>query len=737
MGRLLLVAVLWLAACGRSGYEFGAPVEPASGDGRGRDGDVDPLPELVVEPLVPGAPTAWNSYMRTPTAASLDFVVEDCAAPGRYRDCLHAGELRRVAVPAASSCAGLAITATPAFFTWQCVETTNGPVFVTTWLAPGVGLRDLIDFETLSFRPVTVTVTEPGRGPRVSAETVWWNNPVRVVPAAGAAGRVIIDDPEVVYLVPATLALHGIDVRADGVALVGAPGARLTAAPGTPPETCESLSFGTHVPSASSCALHAQDVERVWIELDTGGPAGFPGMTLSLDNTRLARVHRSRFSPSTGLGMQLRGALASRMTDVTIERGAGNIVFASDGNLFTNLRLAGTDLYIYGSDANVFEGLTTFGGFAGININGSSSGNAFVRSLSFSHSGHGLQIVGSGNVANVFVGTTFAASTLAGAGLWAGDRTTLHLSAIVNSGKHGIDFTSSAVTVSHLATAANNFAGVEIQNQAQWLRFAGILCSVANGAQACEVGALAVGPALTAPACDPANLSDDVLRVRLVSADIGSAFVGYVGDDPVNVSDGSGATEVPAPGAPFDYGGASSRYRGWMAGGTSPLLGPGNRDCPGNGTGGCWNSTGAPMRIVDWSLRALDSDLFNRTIAEPNAPFVSGEPCPVGLGGADFIMDLLDGELLGDGVGDEDGVCEAAERCSGNTYVGAAIEVIDDYDGDDDGLCETDEQCIYAPNFGAYQGHGDYRLSRCVFADGTVTNVTMFAYPENGYPAGP
>ncbi|MEZ0313927.1 MAG: hypothetical protein ACAI38_19320, partial [Myxococcota bacterium] len=467
MGRIQVVAVLCLAACGRSGYERELPAEVGDEDenaGDGDGGEGEQAPELIVEPIVAGAATSWNSYMRYP-GETLDFVYEPCVSPSLYRDCVHAGELRRVAVPGAASCSELGITASPAAFEWRCSDTPNGAVFTTKRLAPGIGLRDLIDFAARSFRPISVTVTQTGQAPRVSAETVWWDNTVRVVPAAGEDGRIVIDDPGVVYLVPQTLAAHGIDLRADGVALVGAPQARLTPASTPPVRTCQSLSVGTHVPSARACLLHADAVDRVWIEIDTDA-AAFAGMALVLDNTELARVHRSRFAPVADHGMQLRGAIACRLTDVTIERGNNNVVFASSGNLFANLRVAGGDVYLFSSDENVFDALTTFGAFAGINLNGSSGRNAFVNSLSFSHGGHGVQLAGSNNFANVFVGTTLAATTLAGAGMWSSDRTTFHLSAIVNAGEHGIDLTSRAATVSHLLTGANNFAGVEIQNLA-------------------------------------------------------------------------------------------------------------------------------------------------------------------------------------------------------------------------------------------------------------------------------
>ena len=67
-----------------------------------------------------------------------------------------------------------------------------------------------------------------------------------------------------------------------------------------------------------------------------------------------------------------------------------------------------------------------------------------------------------------------------------------------------------------------------------------------------------------------------------------------------------------------------------------------------------------------------------------------------------------------------------------NTYLLNALEIYGDGIGDDDGLCETDEACIYGPNIGAYQGEGSYTSTTCTFTDGTITGVTMYAYETNG-----
>ena len=94
-----------------------------------------------------------------------------------------------------------------------------------------------------------------------------------------------------------------------------------------------------------------------------------------------------------------------------------------------------------------------------------------------------------------------------------------------------------------------------------------------------------------------------------------------------------------------------------------------------------------------------------------NAPFQNGAACPSQIHGNVTLTD---------------------KKTTPNTYLKHALEVPLDGIGDDDGLCESSETCIYSPNFGAYQGEGDYTTLTCVFQDGTIVGVKMHAYPLNG-----
>ncbi|MCM2279786.1 MAG: hypothetical protein NDJ89_17060 [Oligoflexia bacterium] len=124
--------------------------------------------------------------------------------------------------------------------------------------------------------------------------------------------------------------------------------------------------------------------------------------------------------------------------------------------------------------------------------------------------------------------------------------------------------------------------------------------------------------------------------------------------------------------------------------------------------------TWSPSFLPDYRLSASDSFARNLTGdgSTPNAPFVPGQACPA----------LLSGNVV------------AVDRAqTPRTFLRNALEFIGDEVGNEDGLCESGETCFYAPNFGAYQGEGDpFSQGSCVFQDGTVTGVTLYAYPVNG-----
>lgn len=70
------------------------------------------------------------------------------------------------------------------------------------------------------------------------------------------------------------------------------------------------------------------------------------------------------------------------------------------------------------------------------------------------------------------------------------------------------------------------------------------------------------------------------------------------------------------------------------------------------------------------------------------------------------------------------------------TVLRNSVEIIGDGIGNDNGFCEAKEDCIYTPNMGAYQGHGNLVKSSTLSggcADVTSLGIGLYQYETNGY----
>ena len=125
-------------------------------------------------------------------------------------------------------------------------------------------------------------------------------------------------------------------------------------------------------------------------------------------------------------------------------------------------------------------------------------------------------------------------------------------------------------------------------------------------------------------------------------------------------------------------------------------------------------SPGDTCYLTSARLKSTDTVILNKSgnLATTNSafPVLAGDPCPAEVNGSATATD---------------------QAVTPHTYLLNAMEIIGDELGNDNGLCESGEACIYAPNIGAYQGDGDYTTRTCVFQNGTVTGVQMYAYPSN------
>lgn len=123
-------------------------------------------------------------------------------------------------------------------------------------------------------------------------------------------------------------------------------------------------------------------------------------------------------------------------------------------------------------------------------------------------------------------------------------------------------------------------------------------------------------------------------------------------------------------------------------------------------------------RVWDFRLKADPLNLaFNSTnlVTSKNQLFVPGSTCPSSVAGSKTTT------------------YTNTTIPATYTYLTNASEIIGDGVGNDNGLCESNESCLYTPNFGAYQGEGDFKSAgTCTFQSGTISGVKLYSYPLNG-----
>lgn len=229
-----------------------------------------------------------------------------------------------------------------------------------------------------------------------------------------------------------------------------------------------------------------------------------------------------------------------------------------------------------------------------------------------------------------------------------------------------------------------------------------------------------------AGACIPASLPITCGGTAPVPnwAAIKSAFVGKVlWDEATNSSDADGAVSDHPGDVAFDWTAFENRYAAWGKDGSEfPAVADRGRWVAGDGAE-------APGRVWDWSaLKAADNPLIQSKLMMDAPQLVVGPDAR--FDASEFVVhtwpDYFDRAKCHRRGGSWDGTV-----CS-STFLRYAVEDLDDGIGNDNGLCDANEACLFAPNLGAYQGHGARVAADWFVAPNEVPGVTLTEYEANG-----
>ncbi len=658
------------------------------------------LLQLTVSPVYPTAGRNWNDYVVNDGTDV--FHASDTACAGNEAGgppiCIHGGEKLKVPVTAAHavSCDGLTMRDQLGAFNWICAVEGGNAVFYAGGLADDRGLRHLVDAAAWKANQVSLRSGSIDIGNSSLAQ--WWNNPVTPLPNNATGALAMLSAVGTIYTLAASRASNGYHIAANKIGLVVLPGATLRFGDASA-MNCRWYDGLLSTPDWI-CLISAGGRSFLWIEgsFDGQGSAtnAYANILVSGANTsgRFSRIRgvQARHSSVTGILVRNKdgGDVSAVVSEITATDNAqdGLQLYAADQVYATRLVLANN-----GED--------------GLQVSYSNN-NTFVDVVATNNGRAGLYVGATGGT-TIHMATT-ANGRDAGAGglyLWNNVRGTFSQHVHSNHGdgtdNHGIFEGSNSGTAGD-RSERNLYAQTVVDRGGIWLQgtdsvFSGNLlitdpsgCAVSGGPNAGFVDGT----------CAMAGASDGHL---VTGIDLAASFVAKVDiDDPVNLSDVSGQRLYDQI---TDWFGTANRWRAWgLDGGVFPSV---------NHRGRC--STGQTCRIWDWRLRATDVVLLDRSgdgqVANGAAGI--GTACPAAVRSDVTLVD---------------------RQGKPNTYLLNALELVNDGRGDDDGLCESNEACVYAPSFGAYQGEGDITGRACVFQNGTgtnrVTGVTLYSYPTSG-----
>ncbi len=613
------------------------------------------LPLPAVTPLYPRNGADWNDYVKNDGANrySASDTATDGGEAGGYSAVLHGGEMRSLALPGINGCGGLSAQDDLEAFTWVCLAG-NPARIVSAGLRPDRNLTDLIAFNAAAWKPNRVTVLYNGMVYGQSPATAWWRNSV-IVDNDGSDGNDMT--PGDVRIISAG-SNQSYRINKSKIALVVLPTLELTAQITTPDPAPYPL-------------------YHLWLE----GKFTGSGDTLVALNDVNFSVLRNLRTRGGGIGVALRRSYNNllRRLAMTAARSGLQLAWSTFNSIVDGMSAGNhTGVEFYQSSRNSLLATRLTDNDDGINFDFRSANNTVAGALAAGNH-RGIVVNGDGNL---LLGSTVA-NNFNGVYISAASNTLSELLAV--NCAHGLELSdSSAPPINNLVndfTATQGDIGI-ILSRAQSNIFSGEL-RLGNTVNCALQGGVA--PGLDGD-CKPQGDSDFNLATGL---DLSAAFVGKVLlDDAVNASDNDGAAASPIGRPAFDWSGFENSARIWGRDGSAFPAGD-QRDR--------WTGAAVGGRIWDWSLRASD-----RAARWQN-------PLPTG---SDILRHTwTDGGTI--------------------SFLRYALELSGDGVGNDNGLCESGETCVYTPNLGTYQGHGNL-IATGGFSDGAVKNVTLLRYESNG-----
>ncbi|HMV76635.1 MAG TPA: hypothetical protein PKA14_01790, partial [Leptospiraceae bacterium] len=571
----------------------------------------------------------WNDYINRDFTKDI-FAQTDTACntanTGGYRTCVHAGEIRKMDLPSRTSCTTLTASDDQSALNWVCRTNTSGTVtFYSSGLKKGKYLSDLIDWTTNSWKSLTVTVKDGTATHAVSSALKLWSNVID----ASETGSPSIAGTVYLYKTSPNAAIN-ISSSTNKIAVLLKPGTVFR--------------LGT--------ASNAMDFHGMfnWVE---GSLMNNTNATGLLMNTRFSAVKNFR--------TQNIGKLSTNSYGISVSGNYGNNLLEDINTSNTGGGVLNYGIYFTSSKDNIIISPVSANNQGdGINFDTASSGNSIIGAVAFNNGGSGV-LFGGGLLTDSFVADITSVNNTTDGLNASGAYQMMTNIASVNNGSNGLYGSPISNPDIQNASMISNAGGLYVSGSGNFYG-RGMIRGSGNTTN-CPYATSFTG--ITSGTCAMSAPSDSISF--LTTGSVGSSFSGFPAADSKNTSGFNGSTLTYTSG--FDWLSFDTTFKGIGLYNSAAFPSTLHR-------GQCSGTN--PCAIWDFSLKSTDTVLRNANITG------GGTGCPTSS--SVFTHTYSTGSV---------------------TVLRNAVEIIGDGVGNENGICESNEDCLLTPNHGAYQGHGN------------------------------
>ncbi len=677
-----------------SGTGSGSGTSAGSGSGTST-GNVIHLPSSIeVVPLyATTASSMSDSYWNKFVDGSITSL--DCD-PTTSISCFHAGEFRKAVLEGVTSCDGLTATDSQSAFGWKCAVENDKAVFKSTGLMLKKGLKDLVTAG--GWKNMSLTV-QSGSQSVSSTPAAWWTNNVEAFPTETADS--VVFSAYKVYVITANInwpSSSSFTFSGNGIAIVTLPNVTFTSSSvlHTSPRSFTWLELKYEHAGAHSIAnfnggyntIRASEFNNTTNDFSTFSfngtgnrfidstishssiptgnctAVGYPTLSFSgshnlVDNARIVKVCSA---------IKFSSGKRNRMINSKITQSNHGLYLASTDSLIHNNEISGGSTLLQNwAPGNVITGNFLFGGQnQGLHDASSSGGeatdsSAFIGQNTILNSQHGIIVARS---SSKMLQNFIAANTSMGIYLTPSIQNyliqdTLSLPDSNTTFGAYLDYSLQAGETYPSGTIVNSRIG---------------RCSLNYSSTSCK-------------STETSALISDSVMGRVTSGDSANAHN-------ASLQSGSG---VLAKSSIQDWFNFSYPYR-------------------------IFANYGAEYTLFSLEIRKMcdgtNCALNDYRIKSNASILLDIFSCPDATSTLTHKFFQVD--------------TNAADNFE-ITHLVRAQELISDGIGDDDGLCENNETCLRIKNYGAYQGHGNLVNSSCPALTGAFNGVTLLEYATNGY----